>query len=135
MDPKDVAAQQAKLAQHRAQQNHTKSDHQPTSAAKSIAPEGQIKAPRAVKRDFERAHDHAIAHGEKTDPLVSPQIREQDAARVVPSGMNGPTAPRSTGPEVNRDAYLQQLRKTNEQAKARQEQANRDMYKDGKDHD
>ena len=130
MDPKDVAAQQAKLAQHRAQQNHTKSDHQPTSAAKNIDPEGQIKAPRAVKRDFERAHDHAPPEM-KPKPYASPEL---DASAPAPR----PKPPGSVGPEVDRQAHndrLESLKAGDKAHKAGQEAADHGKMKDGKDHD
>lgn len=122
MDPKDVAAQQAKLAQHRAQQNRTKSDHQPTSAAKIIDPEGQIKAPRAVKRDFERAHDHAPPEM-KPKPYGSPEL---DA---------GGPAPRPKPPGAGQNRDFDRLRQANEAHKAGQEGKENGNMKDGKDHD
>ena len=127
MDPKDVAAQQEKLAQHRAQQNHTKSDHPQTSAAKNIDPEGQIKEPRAVKRDFERAHDHAPP--EMTPKQPGPEMTNQEAPAPRPK------PPGSVGPEVDRQARLEQLKEADRAHKAGQEEVDRGNMKDGKDHD
>ena len=136
MDRTDVAAQQARLAEYRKQQDHTKQPEHSTSSAKQYDPDGQaFKDQAPLKPEFQKAHDHAKVNGEKKGPQVSPQLREQDAARAVPGGMNGPTPPQSTGPQANRDAHLAQLRQTNEQAKARQEGPDRGNMKDGKDHD
>ena len=135
MDRTDVAAQQARLAEYRKQQDQDKQKVEPTSAAKKSDPQGQVGKDQApMKPEFQKAHDHAKANGEKKEPQVLPQLREQDAAKASP-GMNGPKPPQSTGPQASRDAHLEQLRKTNEQAKARQAQADRGNMKDGKDHD
>lgn len=136
MDRTDVAAQQARLAEYRKQQDQDKQPVQPTSTAKQIDPQGQIAKDQApLKPQFQKAHDHAIAHGEKKGPQVSPQLREQDAAKATPAGMNGPTPPQSTGPQADRAAHLARLLQTNEQAKARQEGLDRGNMKDGKDQD
>lgn len=130
MDPKDVAAQQDKLAQHRAQQNHTKSDHPQTSAAKSIDPEGQIPQPRAVKRDFERSHDHAPP--EMTPKQPGPEMTNQEAPAPRPK------PPGSVGPEVDRQAHtdrIDRLKAGDQAHKAGQEAADHGNMKDGKDHD
>ena len=90
-----------------------------------------------MKPDFKNAHDNAVSNGVKNKPhsQVSPQLREQDAAQPAPGGVNGPKPPQTIGPEADRKAHLEQLRKTNEQAKARQEGADHGNMKDGKDHD
>lgn len=93
------------------------------------------KDQQPVKPEFQKAHDHAIAYGEKKGPQVSPQLREQAVAQPKPGGMDGPKPPQSTGPDSDRQAHLQQLRLKNEQLKIRQEQADRGNMKDGKDHD
>lgn len=129
MDRTDVAAQQARLAEYRKVQDHTKQPDRPTSAAKQIDPEGQIGKDQApMKKDFEKAHDHAIAYSDKKEPQVSPQLRDQDAPAPAP-GMNGPKPPQ---PPIRNTEYLEKL---NEQAKARQEGMENDKLKDGKDHD
>jgi len=136
MDRTDVAAQQARLAEYRKQQEHTKQPSASTSAAKETDAGGQaFKEVKPLKPEFQKAHDHAIDHSEKKGPLVSPQLREQDAARATPAGMNGPTPPQSTGTAVNRQAMDQRLSETNRQAKSRQQQADRGMMKNGKDQD
>jgi hypothetical protein len=136
MDRTDVAAQQARLAEYRKQQDQTQQPERPTSAAKEIDPQGQVGKDQApLKPEFQKSHDHAIANGEKKGPQVSPQLREQDAAQAKPGGMDGPAPPQSTGPAADRDAHLERLRQTNEQAKARQEGPDHGNMKDGKDHD
>jgi hypothetical protein len=132
MDRTDVAAQQARLAEYRKQQQNTKQPDRPTSFAKHSDPEGQLRAKEApLAPTFHKAHDHAVTN-DKNPGL--PQQRQQDAARATPSGMNGPTPPQSTGREVNRKDHLARLQETHRQAKARQEQADHGKMKDGKDH-
>ncbi|MEL7087320.1 MAG: hypothetical protein AAGL98_02580, partial [Planctomycetota bacterium] len=100
MDRAQIAAQQARLAEHRQVQNHTKQPERSTSAAKTINQEGQMaKDQQPVKPEFQKAHDHAIAYGEKKGPQVSPQLREQAVAQPKPGGMDGPKPPQSTGPD------------------------------------
>lgn len=135
MDRTDVAAQVAKLAEYRKQQGHTKQTERATSASKEVDPPGQpFKEQAPLKPEFQKAHDHAIANGDKKEAQVSPQLREQDAARPTP-GMNGPAPPQSTGPASDRQADIERLKQAHEDAKARQEQVDRDTMKDGKDHD
>lgn len=136
MDRTDVAAQQARLAKYRKQQDHTKQPDRPTSAAKEIDPQGQpFKEQAPMKPEFQKAHDHAIANGEKKGPQVSPQLRDQGAPAPAPGGMNGPTPPQATAQAAKQQAEQERVQRLNEQAKARQEGPDRGNMKDGKDHD
>lgn len=136
MDRSEIAAQQARLAEHRQQQNHTKQPERPTSAAKEIDPQGQVGKDQApLKPEFQKSHDHAIAHGEKKGPQVSPQLREQQEHQPKPGGMDGPKPPQSTGYSSDSRAHYERATKLNDALKARQEQSNDGKIKDGKDHD
>lgn len=137
MDRNEAAAQQARLSELRKQQDRQSQSTRSTSAAKEIDPQGQVgKDQGSMKSEFQKAHDHATTpNDDRKGPQVSPQLREQDAARSAPNAMNGPKPPQSTGPQSDREAHLAKLRQTHEQAKARQAQADRGNLKDGKDHD
>lgn len=136
MDRTDVAAQQARLAAYRKQQQHTKQPEVSRSVAYEVFGPSPIaeKAP-PVKSDFQKAHDHAIGDPDKRPSQGSPQLREQDKLQHQPGGMNGPTPPQATRRSADQEAHQARLRELDRQVKIRQQQADRGRLKDGRDHD